>query len=1396
MLAKPKSVIPMIFAALAIGAATGGMPLSAPLPANPAVTALSRDGREAYIVVFREAPLGRAASAPAARGPRRAASMSRADSEKRSGELARRQSEFERDFASSTPGFRAGNHYRNVLNGMSVLVPKEAVARLRHDPRVRAVYPVRRYELHLDVSNSFMNAPAFWNDLGGVENAGLGVKIADLDTGVDFSNPMFSDASLPMPDGFPRENDGGHLANSKVIVAKYFQGVIDANDPTVDPGHRTAQDLSGHGSHTASVAGGARVTLSGAGQRAVTLSGVAPKAYLGDYRVFAPSAFSDNIVAAIDEAVADGMDVLNMSFGLNNRDGSEPFLFSATAENEAIQNAIAAGVVVTASAGNSGPTAGTISSAADVPDLIAVGSTTNLHAGISPSQLGLVSVTNGVPLPPDNLTAIIGARGGAAAGVSIPIFPNIPINAPFADYDLFDGGGDSLGCTPLSGTPLLGDIVLIQRGNCSFAAKINNAQAAGARAVVLYNSVAGGDTLLSPDVGGTTIPALFVTRTDGVNLKVYLDMNAGPPPTVSANFGPAPPGTAPATFATAGHDLSGFSSAGPTIDLQIKPDLTSVGEGCYAAAQDDDSLGEGRFPSPDPYRGQDVAVFFDPSGFAFGQGTSFAAPRVAGAAALLVQKHPDWTPAEIKAALMETALAPTDAADPAKVGNFSVQRRGSGDVDLGAAGAVGSIILPPNHSFRRVILNSLPPADFLTQTFTLENKTFATLTYHLSATASAAHSDPALVPSVSPSTLTLAPGAKGAFTLTLDLSAGPEAGEHDSEGTITVSDGNASIPDVLTVPYWIRLVFANGAAPLLRNLSAHFDTHATSQVDLDYSAHDDDADIASYRIAFFDDSGQQINSAENTFAGQLPGTDAVGEIQVTNLTSSTCPGCTGVSLQFLDARGNASNTLFARYGGPTAEDVVVSPSAYVRTIPSVVHAEATDAFKQSDVRIFNPSSAHIMALDLYLTVPTTAQTLGPGFTTFHSTHFVLPRQSLALDDICANEFGQSDTAGSLFLVSGDGSPFLASSKTSTRTAQGTRGSAVGSILLSDTPAAPGGKARLIGLPSGAGFHTNVGAAEAGGAETTIRFDGFAADGTSTGSFTADLPPYSSVEFTPDSDAQHQFSAPPARIDVTVVSGGRAAAFAESIDELSGDSAVTLARAFSGFSAPLYLTEAAHTPGVNNTFFTTDVSVSNLSGSPATFTLSLLPAFLSGAPSAPAATALLPGQSVTLSDVLQSAFGLAGNSGAGVRIDPGPDSSIVVSGQTSTPSTDGGAFRYFMPSYTGSDALSGTGRQVAIHLAQNHDFRTNFGFTEITGAAVTVRATFFDENGTPWGSRAYEVAPLTTLQTNVRDLVGAAAPGNGYLEFSIDSGDGQVLAFAAVVDNVTGDVVEVRAEPEP
>jgi hypothetical protein len=1367
-------------------------------------TELAADGREAYIVVFQGSPLARSSDGRGARVAPAAEREARA--------LQARQDDFERDMGARLPRFQAGHRYTRVLNGMAVLVPQGGLATLQQDPRVRAVFPIRKYRLHLDASNTVMGAPVFWTALGGDENAGKGIKFADLDTGVDFSNPMFADPSLPMPDGFPRENDGNSFANSKVIVAKYFQGIVDATDPLLSLSHRTAEDLSGHGSHTASVAAGAKVTLSGSGRRPVTLEGVAPKAYIGDYKVFSPGAYSDNIIAAIEEATADGMDVLNMSFGLNNSDGTEPFLFSAAAENEAIQNAIAAGMVVTVSAGNSGqdasgnPVPDSISSTANVPEVIAAGASTNAHAGLAPSQLAEVAMTSGHEAPPADLTHIIGAQGqhtDAGGNNTGPPFPASAFSAPFVDLDQVDGSGTGLACSPLGTSVVLtGQVALVQRGTCAFSTKTKIVQERGAIGVVIYNKPDGpdgGDQILVPDIGSTTIPAIFIGRTDGLNLKAFLDANAGNPPTSVGNFGPAPTGTPAAVFSTPPHDLAGFSSIGPTLDLQIKPDLVSVGTGSYAAVQDDSALGDGRF-----HDDETDTPFYDPSGFAFGDGTSFAAPRAAGSAALLKQKHPDWTPAEIKAALMETAARPTDGSDPSRIGNLSVLSRGSGDIDLAAASAVDSIVLPASYSYRRVSFNAIPAGNALDRVFTLENRSPSPVTYTLTAAASPAHSDPAVTPTVTPASLTLQPGQTGTFTLSLALGAGLAHGGHDSEGAVLVSDGGASIPSFLYVPYWVRVEFQNGSAPLLESTSARINAIDHTQVDIDLTALDPDGDVSNFSVLFTDATGTPVASLSDTFGGALDGVTQISEeLQISGVTPASCPGCAAVVVELFDAKGHPSNALSARYGPAEHQTVpAASSGAYQRSIPLVAHIQGAQFLFQSDVRLFNPSAAHILTLDSYF-VPQGQS----GASAVHVTHQLLPRQSFALDDIVANDYLLSSAIGSLVVVSVDEikegdvhiiHPFLASSRAyDTDAAGGTFGTFAGSIAPSAAVGTGSGTVSANGFPTQAGFHTNVGATEVTGSDATVRFDGFDEAGAPVGSFTETIPPYSNVQFNPSTDATHSFSAPAARVSFTVLSGGRILPYAASVDELSGDTLLSVASNAPESSDDVFLTGAGHVHGALGTLFTSDLSITNGSSGPRTVDLSLVAAGLAAPPSPPAPLTLAAGQTVVLRDVLQTAFGYSTDVVAGLKIHPESPASIVASVRTTTPNNaGGGSFGFFLNGSKASDALSAGGKAVSIHLENDARFRTNFGFLEIAGASVTVRATFFDESGIPLGTRSYTVPAGGFTQKSAAELLGAATAGNGYIEFTIDSGAGAVLPFATVVDDLTGDAIYVPGESEP
>ena len=190
------------------------------------------------------------------------------------------------------------------------------------------VFPVRLYKKLLDRAALLQKAPAAWDTVGGWENAGAGIKIGIIDSGIDVSHPAFLDVGFTMPDGFPRVNKDtdNRYTNKKVIVARNYDTAVSAS----------AADRDGHGTAVAMIAAGTRNTAPRA-----TITGIAPKAYLGSYKVFpdnqdgAPTSY---LLKAIDDAVADGMDVINLSLG-----GFPAERFESDPVAQAVENATRAG---------------------------------------------------------------------------------------------------------------------------------------------------------------------------------------------------------------------------------------------------------------------------------------------------------------------------------------------------------------------------------------------------------------------------------------------------------------------------------------------------------------------------------------------------------------------------------------------------------------------------------------------------------------------------------------------------------------------------------------------------------------------------------------------------------------------------------------------------------------------------------------------------------------------------------------------------------------------------------------------------------------------------------------------------------------------------------------------
>jgi subtilisin family serine protease len=627
---------------------------------------------------------------------------------------------------------------RKLVNAVSIEAPQAELAAIAALPGVKRVELVREMHAMLDTSVPLINSPAVWEKIGGIGTAGQGIKIAILDTGIDITNPLFSDAGFTVPAGFPKTSAGSeNLVNSKVIAAKSFVA-----------GAATAADQNGHGSNVAGIAAGS-VTVSPLG----SICGVAPMAYLGNYRVLAASGSgrTDLIARAIDEAVSDGFDVLNMSFGGDA--GTELDIVS-----RACENAVAAGHVAVIAAGNAGSDEMTIASPGISPSAITVAATTNGHI-VGP----VISVDQASPI--DASLVKIGSASGNAV--------TLDDSLKSLQYTYVDPAGR--GCGNLPAGSLTGKVALIERGVCAFADKVNNAAAAGARAVVVFNKDIsegsdGGETVINMDVAGTSIPSAFVPRSAGIAMRDFVAANPG------ATLSISPIGSRAATSDV----LAGFSSRGPSSLELLKPDVAAPGVVIYSAA----------------IKNGDASVgVVDKSGFLAISGTSQATPHVAGAAALLKQLHPTWSPEQIKAALMNSATNDVFAASDKTV-RSGVLATGAGRIDLARASSVNATISPASLGLGIYKLKKKNVT--INIDLNVTNQTGAQGAYAISVE----QLDPGDGVTVTTSTdnLTIASGQTLPVTITIFALKGSE--RRDYTGYIRVTrDGQT-----LRVPYWVRYV--------------------------------------------------------------------------------------------------------------------------------------------------------------------------------------------------------------------------------------------------------------------------------------------------------------------------------------------------------------------------------------------------------------------------------------------------------------------------------------------------------------------------------------------------------------------------------------------------------------
>ncbi|WP_088041598.1 S8 family serine peptidase [Bacillus sp. EAC] len=522
--------------------------------------------------------------------------------------------EFKKDvqsLLSNKVNYQINNTYKNALNGVSMKLPANQIETLLKSKAVKAIYssvkvygePVIKQDKQ-DIKEMAGANQSTSNQIPSInidklheeKITGKGIKVAVIDTGIDYNHPDLRDAYK-----------GGYdfVDNDSDPMETTYEDWKNSGEPELN--ERGSAYYTEHGSHVSGIIAGR-----GKNDSAYRTVGMAPDADIYVYRVLGPygSGSSENVIAGIDRAVQEGMDVMNLSLGSAVNDPLIP-------ESIAINNAVLAGVTAVVSAGNSGPNMYTLGSPGTAALALTVGASslpstrysinTKLEGNGDPYTLnGWSQMAKGIK---DNLTDLEGKSYEVVyAGLGAP--------------------GDFVG------KDVKGKAVLISRGVYAFVDKIKNAYDAGAAVVLIHNSAANagkGDINLSVGEGIDFLPTFTTSYENGMAMKAKLD--AGSTQVTLSGL---------AVKETKGNTITDFSSRGPSrYNYDIKPEIVAPGESILSTVP--------------AY----ISNHNDPTDYSFAyeplSGTSMAAPNVAGAAALLLQANPGLEPEDVKTILMNTS---------------------------------------------------------------------------------------------------------------------------------------------------------------------------------------------------------------------------------------------------------------------------------------------------------------------------------------------------------------------------------------------------------------------------------------------------------------------------------------------------------------------------------------------------------------------------------------------------------------------------------------------------------------------------------------------------------------------------------------------------------------------
>ncbi len=523
--------------------------------------------------------------------------------------------------------------YTYSFNGFAAQLSPEQAKKMTTVDGVIAVTPDDLQYADTASTPTFLELDAdggLWDQLGGVSNAGEGIIIGVVDSGIWPENLSFTDRvdkdGVPSEKGklvyrqvpgwngqcTPGEEFTAADCNQKLIGAQYFNAAW-GGDEGIDAARpwefNSPRDYNGHGSHTASTAAGNNgVPITGPAAVFGTISGMAPRARVSVYKALwsledgsQASGWTSDLVAAIDQAVADGVDVINYSISGSRTDFLYPAMYSFLL-------AARAGIFVSCSAGNSGPTASTVAHAGPWVTTVAAG--THNRSGEGSVTMGDGNTYYGASLA----TAVGPAPLISSKDAGLPgVDPDDP--ALVLCFSSLDGGN------LLDPAKVAGKIVVCDRGEIARVNKSFAVYEAGGVGMIMLNVV---NASLNADFH--SVPSVHLQVTDYDAVHAYADApNEGAIATINeaviTDDVPAP-------------TTASFSSVGPLLagggDL-LKPDLMAPGVDILAAV------------APPGNAGRDFDLY---------SGTSMAAPHVAGVAALMMHAYPDWSPMMIKSALM------------------------------------------------------------------------------------------------------------------------------------------------------------------------------------------------------------------------------------------------------------------------------------------------------------------------------------------------------------------------------------------------------------------------------------------------------------------------------------------------------------------------------------------------------------------------------------------------------------------------------------------------------------------------------------------------------------------------------------------------------------------------